>query len=50
MTRLFQKRMLKAQLENRAAVASVNNHVPETIRNIRMIHVLQRESLHGTAL
>ncbi|MGW8115330.1 ABC transporter ATP-binding protein [Caproicibacterium sp. NSD3] len=43
MTRLFQKRMLKAQLENRVAVSKVNNHVPETIRNIRMIHVLLRE-------
>lgn len=43
MTRLFQKRMLRAQLENRVAVSKVNNHVPETIRNIRMIHVLFRE-------
>lgn len=43
MTRLFQKRMLMAQLENREAVSKVNNHVPETIRNIRMIHVLSRE-------
>lgn len=43
MTRLFQKRMLRAQLENRVAVSKVNNHVPETIRNIRMIHVLLRE-------
>ncbi|MDF1494832.1 ABC transporter ATP-binding protein [Caproiciproducens sp. CPB-2] len=43
MTRLFQKRMLKAQLENRVAVSKVNNHIPETIRNIRMIHVLLRE-------
>ena len=43
MTRLFQKRMLRAQLENRTAVGKVNNHIPETIRNIRMIHVLLRE-------
>lgn len=43
MTRLFQKRMLAAQIENRVAVGRVNNHVPETIRNIRMIHVLLRE-------
>lgn len=43
MTRLFQKRMLKAQMENRVAVGKVNNHVPETIRNIRMIHALFRE-------
>lgn len=38
MTRLFQKRMLKAQLANRVAVSKVNNHVPETIHNIRTIH------------
>lgn len=43
MTRLFQKRMLRAQLDNRAAIGKVNSHVPETIRNIRMIHVLARE-------
>jgi ATP-binding cassette subfamily B multidrug efflux pump len=42
-TRSFQRRMLRSQLENRAAVGRVNNHVPETIRNIRMIHVLRRE-------
>ena len=44
MTRLFQKRMLKAQMENRAAIGKVNHHVPETIANIRMIHVLRRET------
>ena len=43
MTRLFQKRMLKAQLTNRVAVSKVNNHVPETIRNIRTIHTLFRQ-------
>ncbi|MDO4614491.1 MAG: ABC transporter ATP-binding protein [Lachnospiraceae bacterium] len=43
LTRMFQKRMLSAQLRNRKAVAKVNNHVPETIRNIRMIHVFLRE-------
>jgi ATP-binding cassette subfamily B multidrug efflux pump len=43
-TRAFQKRMLRAQMQNRAAVGRVNNHVPETIRSIRMIHVLRREA------
>lgn len=42
-TRMFQKRMLKAQLANRTAVGKVNNHIPETIRNIRMIHTLFRQ-------
>lgn len=43
MTRLFQKRILKAQVANRAAVGKVNNHVPETIRTIRMIRTLFRQ-------
>lgn len=43
MTRLFQKRILKALLANRAAVGKVNNHVPETIRTIRMIRTLFRQ-------
>ncbi len=38
MTMMFQKRMRSAQLRNRVAVARVNQHVPETIQNIRMIH------------
>lgn len=42
-TRAVQKRMLAAQLENRAAVAKVSGHVPETIRCIRMIHTFHRE-------
>ena len=43
MTRLFQKRILKAQLANRIAISKVNNHVPETIGNIRMIHTMFRQ-------
>lgn len=43
MTRVFQKRMLAAHLDNRKAVSRVTHHVPETIRNIRMIHVMARE-------
>lgn len=43
LTRQFQRRMLQAQLANREAVAKVNNHVPETIRNIRMIRNLFRQ-------
>lgn len=42
-TRIVQKRMLTAQLENRAAVSRVTNHVPETIRCIRTIHTLGKE-------
>ena len=32
--------MLKAQMANRAAIGKVNNHVPETIRNMRSIRTL----------
>ena len=42
-TRIVQKRMLKAQLENRKAVSRVTNHVPESLRCIRMIHNLGKE-------
>lgn len=40
MTRYIQKRMLKAQMANRSAIGKVNNHVPETIRNMRSIRTL----------
>ncbi|MGM9668133.1 MAG: ABC transporter ATP-binding protein [Faecousia sp.] len=43
LTRLFQKRMLLAQMDKRAAVARTSGHIPETIRNIRMIHTYSRE-------
>lgn len=39
-TRHIQKRMLKAQIANRVAIGKVNNHVPETIRNMRSIRTL----------
>lgn len=42
-TRMVQKRMLAAQIANRVAVGKVTNHVPETIRCIRTIHVLRKE-------
>lgn len=44
MTLVFQKKMRKAQLRNREAVARVNHHVPETIRNIRTVHTFGCES------
>ena len=39
-----QKRMLAAQLDNRRAVAAVSGQVPETLHNIRTIHMLGLES------
>ncbi len=42
-TRKVQKRMLKAQIDNRIAIAKVTNHVPETIKNIRTVHNLGKE-------
>lgn len=43
-TRYVQKKTLKAQIENRKAIAKVSNHVPETIQNIRTVHTLEKES------
>lgn len=42
-TRTVQKRILAAQLENRAAVGKVSSQVPETIRCIRTIRLLGKE-------
>lgn len=43
LTRTFQKRMLKAQIENRIIVAKVNNHIGESIKNVRMIKSYSKE-------
>ena len=43
MTRVFQKRMLAAQLESRVAVGRTNQQIPETLQNIRTIRVFHRE-------
>lgn len=43
-TRHVQMRMLKAQLENRQAVAAISGQVPEAIHNIRTIRALGLES------
>jgi ATP-binding cassette subfamily B protein len=42
-TRMFQKRMLKAQIENRIIVGKVNNHLSESLKNIRMVKVYSKE-------
>ena len=43
-TRTVQKRMLKAQIENRQAVGRASGYVPETVHNIRTIHCLAKEA------
>ena len=43
LTRHFQKKSLAAQRDNRAAIARVNNYVPETLANLQMIHSLGKE-------
>ena len=43
-TRLFQKRMLKAQIENRILVGRVNNHISESLKNVQMIKSTSKES------
>lgn len=42
-TRSVQKKMLSAQIKNRKSIGRLSNYLPETIRNIRMIHVFHRE-------
>ena len=43
-TRLFQKKMLKAQIENRILIGRVNNHISESLKNIQMIKSYSKES------
>jgi ATP-binding cassette subfamily B protein len=43
-TRLFQMRMLKAQIRNRVLVARVNNHISESLKNVQMIKSYSKES------
>ncbi len=43
-TRLAQKKMLIYQKKYRASVGKVTGQVPETIKNIRMIHIFAKEN------
>ena len=43
-TRIIQKNMLAAQIDNRRAVGRALGHVPETLNNIRTIHTLGKEN------
>ena len=43
-TRVFQKKMLKAQIENRIIVGKVNNHISESLKNVQMIKSYSKES------
>lgn len=43
-TRIFQKKMLKSQIENRILVGKVNNHISESLKNVRMIKSYSKES------
>lgn len=42
--RVFQKRMLKAQMDNRILTGKVNNHIDESLRNVSMIKSFSIES------
>jgi len=43
-TRTFQKRMLKAQIQNRIQVGRVNNSVSESLKNVLMIKSFSKEA------
>lgn len=42
-TRLFQRKMLRAQIQNRILVGRVNNHISESFKNIQMIKSCSKE-------
>ncbi|MCX5775369.1 MAG: ABC transporter ATP-binding protein [Firmicutes bacterium] len=42
-TRIFQHFMLKAQMKSRKLIGKVNNHIAESLRNIRMIKIFSVE-------
>lgn len=42
-TRLFQKRMLESQIQNRIQVGQVNNHISESLNNMLMIKSYSKE-------
>lgn len=42
-TRYFQKNMLKVQILNRICIERVNNHIPESIKNIQMIRAFSKQ-------
>ena len=42
-TRIFQKRMLEAEIENRIIVGKVNNHISESLKNVQMIKSYSKE-------
>lgn len=42
-TRLFQRKMLKAQVENRIIIGKVNNHISESLKNVQMIKSYSKE-------
>jgi ATP-binding cassette subfamily B protein len=44
LTRFFQKRMLAAQVKNRIITGRVNNHIGESVKNIRTIKTFSKES------
>lgn len=43
LTRIFQKRMLEAQIDNRILVGKVNNHISESLNNVQMIKSFNKE-------
>lgn len=43
-TRAFQKRMLATQKTNRIIVGKVNNHIAESLKNVRMIKAFGKEN------
>lgn len=47
-SKFFKKAMLSAQLNNRKIVGKVNNHISETLKNLRMIKLYSKEKFMET--
>ena len=43
LTKVFQKRMLAAQIENLKQLGNVNNHISESLKNVHMIKAYSKE-------
>ena len=44
LTRIFQKKMLSAQIRSRVIISWINNHIAESVKNIQMIKSFSKEA------
>ena len=44
LTRIFQKKMLSAQIRSRVIISWINNHIAESVKNVQMIKSFSKEA------